>query len=137
MHTNMFELLVHGRDTLDQLLLPEIARWERVACDATLTLQYFHKDSGFLVKLLGNDEADSVFIRSKLPMSAKEELSMDVNERTMTVMRNDGSTREIGEELEIIRDYSTYIVVYTAELTDTSTVDCILEAFVKAIKNGV
>jgi hypothetical protein len=133
----MFELLVHGRDTLDRLLLPEIEMWERVACGATLTFQYYHKDTGYFVKLLGNDEADSVFIHSKLPMSAVEELSMDVNERTMTVMQNDGSTREIGEELEVIRVYSTYITVNTAELTDTSTVDCILKAFVMAIKNGV
>jgi hypothetical protein len=137
LHTNMFELFLHGRDTLDRLLLPEIERWERVWCGATRTFQYYHKDTGYFVKLLGHEGANSVFIRSKLPLSAVEELSMDINERTMTVMQNDGSTREIGEELEIIRVYSTYITVYTAELTDTSTVDCILEAFVMAIKNGV
>ncbi len=133
----MFELLVHGRDTLDPLLLPEIERWERVWCGLTRTFQYYHKDTGYFVKLMGHEEGDSVFIRSKLPLSAKEQLSMDVNERTMTVMQNDDSTREIGEELEVIRVYSTYITVFTAELTDTSTVDCILKAFVMAIKNGV
>lgn len=133
----MFELFLHGRDTLDRLLLPEIERWERVWCGATLTFQYYHKDTGKFVKLLGNEEADFVFIHSKLPLSAVEDLSMDVNVRTMTAMQDDGSTREIGEELELIRDYETYILVKTTELTDTSTVDCILEAFVMAIKNGV
>ena len=100
-------------------------------------MQYSHKDSEYFVKLYGDERADSVVFYSKLPLSAVEELSMDVNERTMTVMQDDGSTREIKEELEVIRVRPTYIIVYTAELTDTSTVDCILEAFVKAIKNGV
>ena len=137
LHTDMLELFVHSKNTLDRLLLPEIARWARMASDESHTLQYDRKDSEYFVKLYGDEIADSMVFYSHLPLSAVEELSMDVNEMTMTVMQDDGSTREIREELEVIRVRSTYVIVYTAELTDTATADCILEAFVKAVNNGV
>ncbi len=123
---------MNGGNTLDRLIFPEIERWERAESEVTRTLEYYHKDSGNFVKLYGNERIDSLLVYSKLPRSA-----MNLNERTMTVMQDDGSTREIREEFEVIRGRPTYILVSTKQLTDTATVDCILEAFVKAIKNGV
>ncbi len=137
MHTNMLELFAHGKNTLDLLLLPEISRWSRSASEATLTLNYSYDYTVYFVELSGDERTDSVIVRAKLPLSAVEELSMDVNGRTMTGTHNDGSTRELKEELGHIRVYSTHIIVLTAELTDTGSVDCILKAFLQAIKNGV
>jgi hypothetical protein len=133
----MLELFGHGKNTLDRLLLPEIARWEREMSRTTPTLHYAYRDTIYFVELLGDERADSVCVCATLPQSAVDELSMDPIRKTMVVMQDDGSTRYMDSELELLTDRSTHFFVETAALTDTSTVDCFLKAFVKAIKTGV
>jgi hypothetical protein len=133
----MLELFGHGKNTLDRLLLPEIARWEREMSRTTPTLHYAYHNTIYFVELLGDERADSVCVCARLPQSAVDELSMDWVRKTMVVMQDDGSTRHMDSELELLTVDSTHVFVVTAALTDTSTVDCILEAFVKAIKNAV
>jgi len=135
--TNMLELFGHGKNTLDRLLLPEIARWECEMSRTSPTLHYAYHDTIYFVELLGNETADSVCVCARLPQSAVDELSMDPIRKTMVVMQDDGSTRYMDFELALLTVHSTDVFVVTAALTDTATVDCILEAFVKAIKNGV
>ena len=133
----MLELFGHGKNTLDRLLLPEIARWEREMSRTNPTLHYAYHDTIYFVELLRDERADSVCICATLPQSAVDELSMDPIRKTMVVMQDDGSTRYMDSELELLTVCSTHVFVVTAALTDTATVDCILKAFVKAIKNGV
>jgi hypothetical protein len=133
----MLELFGYGKNTLDRLLLPEVARWEPEMSRTSHTLHYACRDTIYFVELLGDERADSVCVSATLPQSAMDELSMDPIRKTMVVMQDDGSTRYMDSELELLTDRLTHVYVVTAALTDTSTVDCILEAFVKAIKNGV
>ena len=133
----MLKLFGHGKNTLDRLLLPEVARWEREMPRTTPTLHYAYHDTIYFVELLGDRRADSVCVCATLPQSAVDELSMDPIRKTIVVMQDDGSTRDMDSELELLTVRSTHVFVVTAALTDTSTVDCILKAFVMAIKNGV
>jgi hypothetical protein len=133
----MFELFDHGMQTLDQLLLSDLAwvRWMRRTND--IELKYSCNNNTYYVHILGDENADLVTVRARLPLSAVEYLSMDVNEETMMVVQDDGSTRQLKEEIFFIVARPTYISVLTADLTDTGTLDCILKAFVKAIRHGV
>lgn len=133
----MFELFDHGMQTLDQLLLSDLAwvRWMRRTND--IELKYSCNNNTYYVHILGDENADLVTVRARLPLSAVEYLGMDVNEETMMVVQDDGSTRQLKEEIFFIVAQPTYISVLTADLTDTGTLDCILKAFVKAIRHGV
>jgi hypothetical protein len=137
-HANIFELFDHGMQTLDQLLLSDLAwaRWMR-RTDGMIQLKYSYQNTTYFVENISVETADSVTVRAKLPLSAVEYLCMDVNEGSMMVVQDDGSTRQIKSELTFIIARPTYISVLTAELTDTGTLDCILKAFVKAIRHGV
>jgi hypothetical protein len=132
----MLTLFEYGRNSLDRLLFPEIAMWECFAYDGIFVLEYYHKDSGYFVDLRGDERADYVFVRSRLPLSAVEYLSIDPVGRTMVIMQDDGSTRHMDSELKILYVGVRDVYVETAQLTDTSTVDCFLKAFVQAVKNG-
>lgn len=131
----MFELFVHGRDKLNQLLFldPLWTSWMRRT--NVLEFKYTYVDSKYHVRIDADDEADMVMVDARLPRSAMTGLDIKVDEKTMRVVQDtNGSTRLIALDLVLVRP--THIAVVPANPTDTGTLDCILEAFVKAIRDG-
>lgn len=129
----MFELFVHGRDKLNPLLNSDSSWEHRMRHGLGMTeFRYSKKDTPYFVNLTGCERDKSVMVDARLPLSATADLKIKVGEKTMEVVQDDGTTLQWPLELILMRS-TTHIAIMTANPTDAGTLDCILEAFVKAI----
>ncbi len=128
----MFELFVHGRDKLNQLLKSDSSWEHRMRHGLGMTeFRYSKKDTPYFVNITGCERDKAVMVDAKLPLAAMTDPNIKIGEKTMEVVQDDGTTLQWMLELVLVR--STHIAIMTANPTDAGTLDCILEAFVKAI----
>ena len=137
----MFALFVHGQDKLKQLLDSDPS-WElRIeeqvpGIPTTIEFRYSKKDTTYFVELTGCEDDKSVMVDARLPWSAVTDLKIKLREKTMEVVQDDGTTLKWPLELIVTRS-TAHIAIVTADPTDAATLDCILVAFVNAIKKGM
>lgn len=129
----MSELFVHGRDKLAQLLNLDLSWEHRTKRDGTMIeLRYSKKETKYFVNITLCENDRVVVVDGRLPVSAMTDLNIKAVEKTMEVVQDDGTTLQWPLELILTRS-TTHIAIMTVNPTDTDTLDCILEAFVKAI----
>lgn len=133
---NMFQLFVHGRDKLNQLVDSDPSWDHRMRRSlGMIEFRQSKKDTTYFVNITGCEKDKVVMVDAKLPLSAMTDLNIKIGEKTMEVVQDDGTTLVWALDLIFVR--STHIAVVTADPTDAGILDCILKAFVQAIENSL